>query len=223
MLKKALGKFFTRFKANKKERKEMSLITGFDNHSKSKSVIYSLDFKKLIKNNPKCITRFVDARKKILEGERKVKIGNVIVSPFWWVGGVASRLYVMKIGRKTFFIKEQKSGQQGPEFNQSYDLAEAQINALKKAHDVIAKSDLKKVKVAQPLFAWTHGTDSFLVTDFYNGSDLINLSKLSKAVNQRFLDASALLASQGFEDIGHHNVMVLENGTLVFFDLRFRS
>ncbi len=149
---------------------------------------YTPYFRSWLRKHPGIILDFMEARKQILSGKGKVRIGNMTVKGISKTGEVSTRIYRVIVGTfkpKILFVKEQWPGSQGKKFKPEWDLAEAQIQALKRAMTAVRR--IKTVKVVGYHLAWTEGEKSFLVTDFVRGKLLfdIPIGEAPRYINDR--------------------------------------
>ena len=182
-------------------------------------------FKSFVRRNSGIIGNFLQARRKILAGRRKVKIGKLAVERLERPGFMHSEIYRASIGRKVFFIKEQNEKKQMEGFRAKLDLAQPQIQALEKAGQILEDFNRRngtgiKVETVKYHLAWTQGKSSFLVTDYYEGERFADNEELWKGpIGLLAGEAFALLAKNGFIGASKGNAMwVPRQRKIVLFD-----
>ncbi|MFH0970783.1 MAG: hypothetical protein V1776_04980 [Candidatus Diapherotrites archaeon] len=190
--------------------------------TKRKSLIYTPEGKAFIQAHPGIIRDFLTARREILKGKEEVKKGKITVEWYHAEGDVHSILYKIRIGGRSFFIKEQREGFQGREFVPRLDLAKRQIMALHAARRLLR--NIPGVEVANYHLAWTSGENSFLITDFYYGENCKKLMRDSTSIYEgivpRIRKIRGILRGK-LGDVKDYNMIYLpETDTIIVFDLR---
>ncbi len=200
----------------------------------TKTIQYTPEIKKIIRDNKGILKKFFQARKKLLENKSKepsIQIGNLFVKKIQRIGYCHTNLYQARIGKKTFFIKEGTEKKPGLSFLAKWDLPEPQIENLEKMkqllhnppqeikeilEDIIKNSPIKKIEIANWQLGYNKGKNYFLVTDYYEGK---TIEKEHVPKNLRRLQKE--LYKQGFDDINF--IWDSKHKKVIIFDVRPRD
>ena len=159
------------------------------------AITYTSTWKEFVDKNKTIIRDFLQARRQILKGAKRAKAGIATVEELKKKGTINFKTYKVSAKGIMFFVKEQRQGKQGRNFEPEFDLAQEQIEKLMKAENIVRNP---RFEIARYHLAWTKGENSYLVTDFYNAQPLLKAPNLVKMLARGI---EARLLANGIGDV----------------------
>jgi hypothetical protein len=197
-------------------------------HSNTKrtTLTFTPWFEVFMKKNRVELKNFLKARRQILNGKESVSVGGLKVERLKKKGMAHSHLYKVDYHGKSFFVKEQKEGKHGKDFLPQLDLAEPQLRTLSIADEILKR--VPGARVAKFHLAWTSGENSMLVTDFYEGQEIVRSNEgyaFPKDFPKINLDRRISAIRNALSDISYDariaNMIYLpKTDEIIVFDLR---